>query len=94
MYYHLADALVELNRTAEAVPLFEKIPQEFEKSDYIEKAQKRLEEVKNAAATALTAPVKPKPSKEASPTETPSKETRRKRRPPAQTPPKQTPPTS
>ena len=81
VYYHLADALVELNRTAEAVPLFEKIPQEFEKSEYIEKAKKRLEEVKNAAATALTAPVKPTPSKEAPPTE-----------PPKETPPKETPP--
>ena len=64
VYFYLADALVELNRTAEAVPLLEKIPQEFEKSDYIEKAKKRLEEVKNAAATALPAPVKQTPPKE------------------------------
>ncbi len=92
VYFHLADALVELNRTAEAVPLFEKIPQEFEKSDYIEKAKKRLEEVKNAAATALTAPVKQTPSKQASPKEAPPKETPPKETPPKETPPKQTPP--
>ena len=67
VYFYLADALVELNRTAEAVPLLEKIPQEFEKSDYIEKAKKRLDEVKNAAATALTAPAKQTPSKETPP---------------------------
>ena len=52
VYYYLADALAELNRTAEAVPLLEKIPQEFEKSDYIEKAKKRLDEIKNAARDA------------------------------------------
>jgi outer membrane protein assembly factor BamD len=50
-YYYLADALAQLNRPAEAIPLLEKIPQEFEKSDYIEKAQKRLAELKAAAAT-------------------------------------------
>jgi outer membrane protein assembly factor BamD len=50
VYYYLADALAQLNRQAEAVPLLEKIPQEFEKSDYIEKAKKRLDELKTAAA--------------------------------------------
>jgi len=49
VYYYLADALAQLNRQAEALPLFEKIPQEFEKSDYIEKAKKRLDELKTAA---------------------------------------------
>jgi outer membrane protein assembly factor BamD len=52
VYYHLADALAQLNRAAEAVPLLEKIPAEFEKSDYMEKAKKRLEELRTAAATA------------------------------------------
>ena len=50
VYYYLADALAQLNRQAEAFPLLEKIPQEFEKSDYIEKAKKRLDELKTAAA--------------------------------------------
>ena len=39
MYYYLADALTELNRSAEAVPLLEKIPQEFEKSEYIDEGE-------------------------------------------------------
>jgi outer membrane protein assembly factor BamD len=50
VYFYLADALAQMNRQAEALPLLEKIPQEFEKSDYIEKAKKRLDELKNAAA--------------------------------------------
>jgi outer membrane protein assembly factor BamD len=50
VYYYLADALAQLNRQAEAYPLLEKIPQEFEKSDYIEKAKKRLDELKSDAA--------------------------------------------
>jgi outer membrane protein assembly factor BamD len=51
VYYYLAEALAQLNRQAEALPLLEKIPQEFEKSDYLEKAKKRADELKNAAAT-------------------------------------------
>ena len=51
VYYHLADALVKLNRQAEAVPLFEKIEKEFEQSEYIVKAKERLAEIKSAAST-------------------------------------------
>ena len=86
VYYYLADALAELNRSAEAVPLLEKIPQEFEKSDYIEKAKKRLDELKTAAAT----PALPTPPKQAPPKETPPKETPPKQAPPKETPPKET----
>ena len=55
VYFYLADALTQLNRQAEAVPL-------FEKSEYIEKAKKRLEELKTAAATPppQTPPAPPK----------------------------------
>lgn len=49
-YYYLAESLAQLNRAAEAVPLLEKIPQEFEKSEFLEKAKKRLDELKTAAA--------------------------------------------
>jgi outer membrane protein assembly factor BamD len=59
VYFYLAEALAQLNRQAEAVPLLEKIPQEFEKSEYLEKAKKRLDELKNAAATP-TPPTPPK----------------------------------
>jgi outer membrane protein assembly factor BamD len=53
VYYHLADALVKLDRKAEALPLYEKIEQEFEKSEYIPKAKERLTELKNAGATPM-----------------------------------------
>ena len=84
VYFYLADALVELNRTAEAVPLLREDSAGIREGDYLEKAKKRLVEVKNAAATALTAPA---PTKETPPTASP-KETPPKEAPPKQTPPK------
>lgn len=60
-YYYLAESLAQLNRAAEAVPLLEKIPQEFEKSEYLEKAKKRLDELKTAAAN--PPPMPPAPPK-------------------------------
>jgi outer membrane protein assembly factor BamD len=59
VYYYLALSLCELNRQAEALPLLEKIGQEFEKSEYIEKAKKKLDELKTAAATPPPAPPAP-----------------------------------
>jgi outer membrane protein assembly factor BamD len=98
VYYYLADSLTELNRPAEAVPLLEKIPQEFEKSDYIEKAKKRLEEIKTLAANPPAPPKQAQP-KQAQPKETPPKpapenQTPQNQAPPKQTAPKQTPPKS
>ncbi|MET0273936.1 MAG: outer membrane protein assembly factor BamD [Phenylobacterium sp.] len=61
VYFYLAEALSHLNRAAEAVPLLEKIPQEFERSEFMEKAKKRLDELKTAAAT--TPPPAPAPPK-------------------------------
>ncbi len=72
-YYYLAEALSQLNRAAEAVPLLEKIPQEFEKSEFIEKAKKRLDELKTAAATAPpTPPPAPLPTPPSTPLPTPT----------------------
>jgi outer membrane protein assembly factor BamD len=63
VYYYLALSLVELNRQAEALPLLEKIPAEFEKSEFIEKAKKKLAELKTAvAATPPPAPPTPAPT--------------------------------
>jgi outer membrane protein assembly factor BamD len=59
VYYYLALSLCELNRQAEALPLLEKIEQEFEKSEFIEKAKKKLVELKTAAATPPPAPPAP-----------------------------------
>jgi outer membrane protein assembly factor BamD len=77
VYYYLAEALAQLNRQAEAVPLLEKIGAEFEKSEYLEKAQKRLVELKTAALTpppptpAATTPAATAPAATTPPAATP-----------------------
>jgi outer membrane protein assembly factor BamD len=53
-YYHLGESLVRLNRQAEALPYFEKLVAEFERSEYLEEAQKRIAELKTAVQTAST----------------------------------------
>jgi outer membrane protein assembly factor BamD len=65
VYFYLADALVKLNRQAEALPLLEKIEAEFVKSDYIEKSKTLLAGLKAAGATP---PAPAKESKPAAPT--------------------------
>lgn len=50
LYYYYADALVKMKREAEALPLLEKLVQEFEKSEYLLEAQKRITELKTQAA--------------------------------------------
>jgi outer membrane protein assembly factor BamD len=63
VYYYLADALAKLNRQAESVPLLEKIGQEFEKSEYTEKAKKLLAELKIAAEKPPPTPPTPEKPK-------------------------------
>jgi outer membrane protein assembly factor BamD len=46
VYYHLADALARVQRPAEALPYFEKLIAEFEQSEYLAEAQKRVTELK------------------------------------------------
>ena len=84
VYYYLADSLTELNRTAEAVPLLEKIPQEFEKSDYTEKATKLLADIKSGA---VHLPAPRKPPKQAQPKQTAPKEAPQTQAPQTQPPP-------
>jgi outer membrane protein assembly factor BamD len=50
VYFYYADALVKLKREAEALPLLEKLVQEFEKSEYLVEAEKRITELKALAA--------------------------------------------
>jgi outer membrane protein assembly factor BamD len=57
-YYYLAEALVKVRLDAEALPLLEKLVSEFEQSEFLEKGQLRLEELKAKMATA-GAPVTP-----------------------------------
>jgi outer membrane protein assembly factor BamD len=48
-YFYLAEALVKLKREAEALPYFEKLVKEFESSEYLVEAQKRIGELKAQA---------------------------------------------
>ena len=50
VYFHLAEALVKMKQEAEALPYFEKLLQEFEKSEYLLETHKRIAELKAAAA--------------------------------------------
>jgi outer membrane protein assembly factor BamD len=55
VYYHLGDSLVKMGRRAEAVPYFDRLVKEFEKSEYLAKAELALKEPVDAPV----APVKP-----------------------------------
>jgi len=46
VYYYLAESLVRTKREAEAVPYLERLVEEFEKSEYLPLAQKRITELK------------------------------------------------
>lgn len=54
VYFYLGESLVKSNskREAEALPYFEKLLAEFEKSEYLTDAQKRVTELKALAQTA------------------------------------------
>ena len=54
-YYYLGDAMYKWGRPAEALPYFERLVQEFEQSDYLRDAKKRIDEIKNAPAPASNA---------------------------------------
>jgi outer membrane protein assembly factor BamD (BamD/ComL family) len=61
-YYYLAEALVKLRLNAEALPYYEKLIAEFEKSEFLEKAKLRADELKapsNAAPAATSATKSP-----------------------------------
>lgn len=49
VYFYLAESLVKLKREGEALPVFEKLLQEFEQSEYLPEAQKRVNELKALA---------------------------------------------
>jgi outer membrane protein assembly factor BamD len=54
-YYYLGEALIKVNRPAEALPLFEKLVQEFEQSEFLEETQKEIDTLKNAPPAATPA---------------------------------------
>ena len=45
-YYYLADSLEKLQRPAEALPYYDRLLKEFEKSEYLAAAQKRVEAIR------------------------------------------------
>ena len=51
VYYYLADSLAKTKREAEALPYLERLVQEFETSEYLIEAQKRITELKTLAQT-------------------------------------------
>jgi outer membrane protein assembly factor BamD len=48
VYYYLAESYVKDNRGAEALPVYERLVREFEKSEYLPEAQRRIAELKQA----------------------------------------------
>jgi outer membrane protein assembly factor BamD len=55
LYFYLGESLIKMNRSAEALPYYEKLVSEFEQSDHLRDARKRIEELK--AQQAAKAPV-------------------------------------
>jgi outer membrane protein assembly factor BamD len=49
VYYHLAESLYRTDKQAEALPYYERLLREFEKSEFLEMAQKRVAELKGGA---------------------------------------------
>jgi outer membrane protein assembly factor BamD len=53
LYFNLADALEKSAKPAEALPYYERLAAEFEQSQYLEKAKRRIEALKPTVAPAL-----------------------------------------
>jgi outer membrane protein assembly factor BamD len=49
VYYYLGESLVKQRRQAEALPYYEKLVQEFQQSEHLQDAQKRIAELKAQA---------------------------------------------
>jgi len=54
VYFYLGESLIKMKLQAEALPYFEKLVHEFERSEYLAEAQKRIEELKAQAAAKPT----------------------------------------
>jgi len=54
VYFYLAESLVKAARPAEALPYFERLVNEFEQSDHLEDARKRITELKATAQAKAT----------------------------------------
>ena len=49
VYYHLAQIFIKAGRPAEALPYLDRLVKEFEKSEYLEEAQKQIDQIKSGA---------------------------------------------
>jgi hypothetical protein len=49
VYFYLAESLIKVKREAEALPYFEKLIDEFQQSEYLEEAHKRISGLKTQA---------------------------------------------
>ena len=50
VYFYLGESLIKVNMKTEALPYFDRLVKEFETSEYLARAQKRIEELKAPAA--------------------------------------------
>jgi outer membrane protein assembly factor BamD len=48
VYFYLGESLIKTNRQAEALPLFERLVEEFQESDFLDDAKKRIDELKSS----------------------------------------------
>ena len=58
LYFYLADSLAKVQRPAEALPFYDRLMKEFERSEYLAEATKRSETLKAEIAKAATPPGK------------------------------------
>jgi len=52
-YFYLGESLIKIKRPAEALPYYEKLVREFEQSEFLDEAQKRIVELKAQAQAQL-----------------------------------------
>jgi outer membrane protein assembly factor BamD len=53
VYYHMGESLMRIQRPAEALPYFDKLVKEFEQSEFLANAQKRMDEIKAGMTEAV-----------------------------------------
>jgi outer membrane protein assembly factor BamD len=58
VYFYLGESLVKTQLQAEALPYFERLVQEFEQSEYLPEARKRITELKAQASSKQSVPTK------------------------------------
>jgi outer membrane protein assembly factor BamD len=58
-YYYLAESYVALKQDAQALPYYERLVQEFEQSEYLAPAQRRIEELKKTLDAKVKGGVEP-----------------------------------